>query len=120
MGTNKAIHSMRRQNALGIAPPFEVEQGLKRVGANLRTARLRRNLSLEAVAAKIGTGVRAVRDAENGRPGTSAAVYAALLWAYDLLRPFTELADPGRDETGLALASQRKHAYPTKGLDNDF
>jgi transcriptional regulator with XRE-family HTH domain len=37
-----------------------VEQALKRLGANLRTARLRRNLTLRAVAEKIGTGARAV------------------------------------------------------------
>jgi hypothetical protein len=111
---------MSRKNALITAPPYAVEQALKRVGTHLRTARLRRNLSLQVAAAKIGTGVRAVRDAEAGRPGTSAAVYAALLWAYDLLSPFADLADPARDETGLALASQRKHAYPSKGLDNDF
>lgn len=111
---------MARKNALVAAPPYAVEQALKRVGTHLRTARLRRNLSLQVAAAKIGTGVRAVRDAEAGRPGTSAAVYAALLWAYDLLSPFADLADPARDETGLALASQRKHAYPSNGLDNDF
>jgi hypothetical protein len=116
----EAIDSMARKNALVAAPPYAVEQALKRVGTHLKTARLRRNFSLEAAAAKIGTGVRAVRDAEAGRPGTSAAVYAALLWAYDLLSPFADLADPARDETGLALASQRKHAYPSKGLDNDF
>src|SRR5580704_19423762 len=99
---------MVRKNVLVTAPPYAVEQALKRVGTYLKTARLRRNLSLQVAAAKIGTGVRAVRDAEAGRPGTSAAVYAALLWAYDLLSPFADLADPARDEAGLALASQRK------------
>jgi transcriptional regulator with XRE-family HTH domain len=111
---------MSRKNALTTAPPFEVEQALRRLGINLRTARLRRNLTLEVVASKIGTGVRAVRDAEAGRPGSSAAVYAALLWAYDLLLPLAEIADPAQDKEGLAKERQRKHAYPTKALDNDF
>jgi transcriptional regulator with XRE-family HTH domain len=111
---------MGRKNALTTAPPFEVEQALKRLGANLRTARLRRNFTLETVASKIGTGVRAIRDAEAGRPGASAAVYAALLWAYDLLRPLAEVADPAQDKDGLARERQRKHAYPKKELDNDF
>jgi Helix-turn-helix domain len=115
-----ALKSMARKNALTTAPPYEVEQALKRLGANLRTARLRRNLTLETVASKIGTGVRAIRDAEAGRPGASAAVYAALLWAYDLLRPLAEVADPAQDKDGLARERQRKHAYPKKGLDNDF
>ena len=110
----------RKHTPLTTAPPYEVEQSLKLVGANLRIARLRRNLTLSEVAAKIGTGVRAVRAAEAGRPGAGAAVYVALLWAYDLLRPFTALADPGQDQEGLALERRRKHAYPTKGLDDDF
>jgi transcriptional regulator with XRE-family HTH domain len=97
-----------------------VEQALKRVGANLRTARLRRNLTIAAVAAKIGAGVRAVRAAENGEPGASAAVYVALLWAYDLLRPFNDLAGPAEDQEGLALERLRKHAYPARELDDDF
>ena len=111
---------MARKNALLTAPPYEVEQALKRLGANLRTARLRRNLTLESVGSKIGAGVRAIRDAEAGRPGASAAVYAALLWAYDLLRPVAEIADPAQDKDGLAHERQRKHAYPKKGLDSDF
>ena len=115
-----AINSMARKNALTSAPPFEVDQALKRLGANLRTARLRRNLTLETAAGKIGTGVRAIRDAEAGRPGASAAVYTALLWAYDLLRPLAEIADPAQDKDGLAQERQRKHAYPKKALDNDF
>ena len=111
---------MARKNALSTAPPYEVEQALKRLGANLRTARLRRNLTLETVASKIGTGVRAIRDAEAGRPGASAAAYAALLWTYDLLRPLAEIADPALDREGLAYERQRKRAYPKKRLDNDF
>jgi hypothetical protein len=111
---------MSRKNSLLTSPPFEVEQALKRLGADLRTARLRRNLTLEMVAGKIGTGVRAIRDAEAGRPGSSAAVYTALLWAYDLLRPLADIADPAQDEDGIAQERQRKHAYPKKALDNDF
>jgi transcriptional regulator with XRE-family HTH domain len=111
---------MARKNALITAPPFQVEQALRRLGTNLRTARLRRNLTLEAVGDKIGAGVRAIRDAEAGRPGSSAAVYAALLWAYDLLQPLADIADPAQDKDGLALERQRKHAYPKKALDNDF
>src|ERR1700682_6368571 len=94
---------MTRKNSLLDAPPYPVGKELTRLGTNLRTARLRRNLTVDAVAAKIGTGRRAVLDAEKGRPGTSAAVYAALLWAYDLLGPMSELADPARDTEGLAL-----------------
>ncbi len=104
------------------APPYEVEQAIKRLGKNLRIARLRRNMTIEQVAGKIGTGSRAVMDAEKGRLGTGIANYAALLWAYDLLGPMIELADPARDQEGMALErlSGRERASTSEGLDNDF
>ena len=65
---------MAKKNSLVAAPPYEVQQALARLGANLRKARLRRNLTVAEAAAKIGTGPRAVQDAEKGKPGASAAV----------------------------------------------
>ncbi len=113
---------MTARNLLIAAPPYPVEQAIKRLGSNLRTARLRRNLTIEAVAQKIGTGPRAVADAEKGKPSTGIAVYAALLWAYDLLGPFSELADPAKDEEGLALSASRERARARdkEELDSDF
>lgn len=111
-----------RRNTLLEAQPYPVEQALQKLGANLRTARLRRHLTIEDVAGKIGTGPRAVGDAEHGKASTGIAVYAALLWAYDLLRPFEDLANPLKDEQGLTLASRRDRvrARRGRGLDNDF
>lgn len=113
---------MTAKNTLIQAPPYPVEQAIKRLGANLRTARLRRNLTIEAVGEKIGTGSRAVRDAEKGKVSTGIAVYTALLWAYDLLEPMSELADPAFDEEGLSLSlsKDRDRARAKEGLDNDF
>lgn len=113
---------MTARNLLIEAPPYEVEQVIERLGKNLRTARLRRNMTIEQVADKIGTGPRAVMDAEKGKLTTGVAVYTALLWTYDLLRPFEELADPQSDSQGLALdqMSGRERARTGKGLDNDF
>jgi transcriptional regulator with XRE-family HTH domain len=113
---------MSKRNALQSAPPFEIDQALKRLGANLRTARLGRNLSIEAAAQKIGVGYRAVASAEAGKPSTSVGVYLGLMWAYGLLCQVDELADPARDEVALRVLRARAHAYPTnKGaLDNDF
>lgn len=113
---------MSKRNTVHTAPPFPVEQSLRTLGERLRTARLRRNLPLTAAAAKIGTGVRAVRDAENGRATTSIGTYWALLWAYDLLGPAGELAYPANDVEGLALETKRQRASgrSTRALDNDF
>lgn len=113
---------MARKNVLSQAPPYAVERAIKQVGANLRTARLRRNLTIEDMAIKIGTGPRAVSDAEQGKITTGIAVYTALLWAYDLLDPMEQLADPATDETGIALSPRRERARAGKPgkLDNEF
>ena len=113
---------MVARNNLLKAPPYAVEQALTKLGGNLRVARLRREQTIEEVAKRIGTGVRAVRDAESGKASTGVGVYAALLWAYDLLDPLDQLADPLKDKEGLALAAARvsKRARKSGGLDNDF
>lgn len=110
------------RNPLLVAPPYPVEQALKRLGANLRTARIRRSLTIEEVAEKIGTGRRAVMDAEKGKPSTGVGVYAALLWVYDLLGQLDSVANPAKDEQGLTLASakERKRVRKSGGLGNDF
>lgn len=113
---------MVAKNPLLEAPPFQVEQALKRLGENLRTARTRRKLTIEEVAQKIGTGPRPITDAEKGKPSTTIAVYAALLWAYDLLGPLGDLANPATDEQGLTLASatEKNRVRKSKGLSGDF
>ena len=113
---------MARKNILTTSPPYAVEQAVKRLGANLRTARLRRNLTIDEIAEKIGTGRHSVIAAEKGKPSTSVAVYAALLWTYDLLGPMDQLADPAADEEGLALSNRRERARAEKPeeLNSDF
>jgi transcriptional regulator with XRE-family HTH domain len=113
---------MPKANSIIKAPPFEVEASLRQLGANLRTARLARNLSIGDVAAKLGVSSRAVRNAETGKPGTAIGVYLGLMWVYGLISQAEDLADPARDEAVMRAARARAHAYPTrKGtLDNDF
>jgi transcriptional regulator with XRE-family HTH domain len=113
---------MPARNTLSNAPPHAVLLAVGRLGEDLRTARLRRNLTIDEVAAKIGAGRRAVSDAERGKATTAMAVYAALLWTYDLLGGLEHLADPARDQEGVILArSQRRlRSRRDQGLDNDF
>ena len=113
---------MANINKLLEAPPYAVAHGIKRLGENLRTARIRRRLKIEEVAQKIGTGVRAVMDAEKGKPSTAIGIYVALLWAYDLLQPLEDVANPAKDESGLAYDAARApfRVRSAGGLDNDF
>jgi len=113
---------MKARNPLLGAPPYQVEQTLKKLGADLKTARMRRNLTCEEAAEKIGTSRFVVADAERGKPSTGVAVYAALLWAYGLIDRLADVADPGEDEEGTRLALMREpsRARHRRALSNDF
>jgi transcriptional regulator with XRE-family HTH domain len=101
--------------------PHSVETGVRKLGQNLRAARLRRNLSIEDVATRIGVSRFAVADAEKGKPSTGIAVYAALLWTYRLLDQLTEIASPAKDTEGAVLSLTRERARtPRPTLNNDF
>lgn len=104
------------------ALPFPVEAALQQLGANLRTARIRRGLTIQAAAEKIGVSRFAIMDAERGKASTGIAVYLSMLWMYDLLGNFAGLADPAADQTGLALlrAGEKKRVRPGGTLDDDF
>ena len=114
--------NVKSRNALLAAPPYQIETTLKQLGRNLKTARLRRNLTTLEVAEKIGASRFAVADAEKGKPSTGIAVYAALLWAYGLVDQLAEVAEPGRDQEGTALAlhHDRLRARHSRKLNNEF
>ena len=113
---------MPRQNKLVESPPYPVEGSIKQLGENLRNSRLRRNMTIAEAAERIGTGPRAVMDAEKGKPSTGIVVYVALLWLYNQLDEFKMVGDSMTDREGIALesASKRVRASRSKGLDDDF
>jgi len=113
---------MKARNTLLGATPHSVERTLRKLGADLKTARLRRNLTRDEVAQKIGTSRHAVADAELGKPSTGVVVYAALLWTYGFIERLADLADPSRDDEGsrLALARSPARARHRRKLDNEF
>lgn len=110
-------------NSLLASPPFAVEHAIRRLGADLRTARLRRNLTVKEVAEKLGTGPRAIMDAEKGKATAAFATYAGLLWTYDLLGQLADVADPDHDQEGSALDAARGRSRARRGrggLSDDF
>lgn len=113
---------MSARNYLLQTPPYQVENAIKKLGHNLRTARLRRNISLSEMAEKIGTNRRVIADAENGKVSTGIGIYVAILWALRLDMQLDVLADPENDQEGISLekSRSRKRARHSKVIDNDF
>ena len=104
------------------SPPAAVEEALARLGGRLRIARLRRNLTTEELASRIGLSRQTVSSVERGRPGVSAAAVFGTLWALRLLDDLEPVAAPALDAEGsaLELARGRKRARPRRALDDDF
>ena len=113
---------MSKNNFLAASPPFAVSDTITTLGRNLRTARIRRSITIAEAAARIGVGVRAVRDAEYGKTTTAISVYYALMWLYGILPESVGLADPDADVEGKRLDAIRRpqRASSGKGIDNDF
>lgn len=113
---------MARVSQISKNPPAAVEHALKRLGNNIRIARLRRKLRLEDVAERVGISRFALSEIEKGKPTSAIAAYLGALWALGLLDQLEEVADPDLDEEGKILERSRapKIARPRKTLDNDF
>lgn len=107
---------------LANSPPAVVADTLSRLGRNIRTARLRRRLTIEELAERIGVSRYVMSDIEKGKPTTRIVAYLGALWAMGLLDHLSDVADPDLDEEGKVLESARapKIARKRKALDDDF
>ena len=113
---------MSRVSKISSSPPAAVEDILNRLGRNIRTARLRRKLSMEELAERVGISRYVLADIERGKPTTAIAAYLGALWVLGLHRDMREVADPDRDEEGKILERARspKTAPKRKMIDDDF
>ena len=112
-----------RVSKIAKSPPYAVESALMTLGRNIRTARLRRKLSHEDLARKIGISRYVMADIEKGKPTTAVAAYMGALWALGLLEGFAVVADPDQDLEGKTLEAARSPTTApkrTKVFDDDF
>lgn len=103
--------------------PFEVEQMVKRLGANVRTARLRRRMTQDDLVKAAGVDRKTLYHLENGQPGVSLGRAFSVLWALGLLPTAQYVADPDQDTHGKVLEQarlpQRVREARTQ-MDNNF
>jgi len=103
--------------------PLEVDQAAKRLGANIRTARLRRRMSQEELIQAAGIDRKTLYRLESGEAGISLGTAMTVLWALGLLPTLQGVADPDQDTHGKILEQARlpqriRQARPE--LDNRF
>ena len=78
-----------------------VDRALKKLGANIRQARLRRCLTRQEFAEHMGVSCSTAQRLENGEPGVALYTMLSCLQALQLLDDFNRLLDPAQDTVGL-------------------
>lgn len=80
---------------------------LKRLGEDIRGARLRRGIAMADLAARAGTSPSSVGRLEKGDPGVAIGTLADVLVVLGLVERLADLIDVRKDDLGLALASEQ-------------
>jgi transcriptional regulator with XRE-family HTH domain len=83
------------------------ERALRKLGRDLRDARLRRRLSMQIVADRARTTRATLTRVERGDPGVALGIVASVLNALGLLDGLAQLADVASDRVGVELEAAR-------------
>ena len=102
-------------SALETLPPAATA-ALRKLGADLTTARKRRKQSLRAWAVRLDVSVPTLMKMEKGSAAVSIGVYATALWIIGRHEALGLVADPKEDaaalENEISVAAQRHRRSP--------
>ena len=87
--------------------PLPVKRALSKLGADIKSARLRRRITTTLMAERAFIARSTLQKVEQGDPGVSLGVYATVLFILGLNERIADLADVGSDSVGLQLEEAR-------------
>jgi len=87
--------------------PLPARSALIKLGHDINNARRRRRISKALMAERAGIAINTLTGIERGKPSTSMAAWASVLFVLGLMEELRNLADPSRDNTGLLLEEER-------------
>jgi transcriptional regulator with XRE-family HTH domain len=87
--------------------PLPVKRALAKLGADIRSARLRRRISTTIMAGRAFITRPTLLKVERGDPGVSLGIYATVLFVLGLTPRVADLADARADETGHQLEEEQ-------------
>ena len=113
---------MGSKMAVTASTPFEVSSAIKRLGQNLRLARIRRRVSQEELARACGITRKTLYALEKGSASAALGTVFTVLWKLGLMDTAVALANPDTDDHGKILEAARrpKRARQPVLNDNDF
>jgi len=87
--------------------PVPVRRALRKLGRDIRDARLRRRISTTVMAERASITRVTLNKIEKGEPGVSMGSYAVVLFILGMADRIGELADVKSDTLGLELEEER-------------
>lgn len=87
--------------------PLPVKRALRKLGQDIRDARLRRRIPAKIMAERVSVTPLTLSKIEKGEPGVSMASYATALFVLGLNERLSDLVDSRHDSVGLALEEER-------------
>lgn len=87
--------------------PIPVTRALRKLGSDIRDARLRRRIPTALMAERAGLSRMTLGKIEKGESGVSVGAYATVLFVLGMTARVEELADARHDGVGLALEEER-------------
>ena len=86
---------------------INARKALETLGADLKTSRLKRRISIKSFAERIGMSESTVIRLEKGHEGVSIGTLAMACLVLGELDRISNFLDPGSDDTGLLLDRER-------------
>ena len=101
---------------------FGVEELLQQVGQNIKTARIRRNITIKELANRSHVDERTISRLEKGDSSINFKNLVTVLMILGLEDSVYDLADPNQDQVGKALELQKqpKRVRKIDQLSDDF
>lgn len=94
----------RRSVSKGL--PLPVQRVLRKLGRDIRDARLRRRIPTTIMAERASVSRTTLNKVEKGDPGVSLGIYATVLFVLGLADRIGDLADIKTDTVGLELEEE--------------
>lgn len=95
------------KNPLETTLPIPVRRALRKLGQDIRDARLRRRIPTTVMAERASISRTTLNKVEKGDPGVALGNYANVLFVLGLAERLSDLADVRTDTLGLALEEER-------------
>jgi len=86
--------------------PIPVKKALKKLGNDIRTARIRRRISTDLMAKRASISRTTLTKLEKGDPTVSFGTYATVIFILGLVSNLAALIDVSKDELGLDLEEE--------------